>query len=532
MMHLFRHGETKAGNPSMTGFIMSFHRVSVSRVFHSRRSISFERFNVLGYGSTAPAARKVYFLLLVILGTLSPVHAQQQQGNARIIVSPAQKYQEIQGFGVNYTGPYFRDDQKTMFDMLIDDLGVTMFRVVPYLVYSNWEETNDNDDPSVMNWEYYNDRYSTPIFEATWNGLRYLNSRGISPMLALMGPVPAWMTDNNPLPLRHKVCKENVPPSLQGHLNPTMYEEFAEEVVSMAEYARTRAHVDFQYFSPFNETDCYPAEGPRIDPDEAPKVLETVARRLKKEGLGDIRLAVPDNAVITNDYTDPILKNDELMKQVGVFTFHTYGENSVGPQVERVQASKYPQVPVWLTEYGDLNDQDKTFENQWNNFCLAASRRALTALNQGASAIFFFDAFDDYEECAKRLCYYGLFRSASHVYSPKKSYYATRQLYHFVRPGWRRIAATTETPGLTLSAFQGPSPDALVVVGVKQGGPDQIRIELPQTTAAPASWELYETTRQLDCQNVKTLPIRDGHVEIELPGEVVFTVVGRSSKEE
>ena len=161
-----------------------------------------------------------------------------------------------------------------------------------------------------MNWQYYNDRYSSPIFEATWNGLRYLNSRGIRPMLALMGmgPVPAWMTDNNPPPPRHKVCQAKVPPGLQGHLNPAMYEEFAEEVVSMVEYARIQAHIEFEYFSPFNEPDCYPPEGPRIDPDEAPKVLEAVGRRLKKEGLGDIRLAVADNAIITNDYTDPILK--------------------------------------------------------------------------------------------------------------------------------------------------------------------------------------------------------------------------------
>ena len=141
---------------------------------------------------------------------------------------------------------------------------------------------------------------------------------------------------------------------------------------------------------------------------------------------------------------------------------------------------------MWLTEYGDLNDEDKTFENQWKNFSLAANRRALTALNQGAGALFFFDAFDDYEECARRLCFYGLFRSASHVYSPKKSYYATRQLYHFVRPGWRRIAATTEAPGLTLSAFQGPSPDALVVVGVKEGGPNRFRVDLPQTATGPS----------------------------------------------
>ena len=472
-------------------------------------------------------SRDLSLVFLIVLCILSPARAQDQQASTRIMIDPAQKFQEIQGFGMNYTGPYFRNDQKAMFDMLIDDLGVTMFRVVPYLVYSNWEETGGAKD-----WEYWNDRYSTPIFEATWNGLRYLNSRGIRPMLALMGPVPVWMTDNNPPPPRHKVCQEKVLPNLQGHLSPALYDAFAEEVVTMVEYARIQAHIDFDYFSPFNETDCYPPEGPRIDPDEAPKVLEAVARRLKREGLGDVRLAVADNAIITNDYTDPILKDDELMKQVGVFTFHTYGENSVGPQVERVKSSKYSRVPVWLTEYGDLNDEDKTFENQWKSFCLAANRRALTALNQGANAIFFFDAFDDYEECARRLCFYGLFRSASHLYSPKKSYYATRQLYHFVRPSWHRIAATTEAPGLTLSAFQGPSRDALVVVGVKEGGPGRFRVDLPQPGAGPAIWDLYETTRELDCQKVMTVPAQNGQAEIELPAEVVFTLVGRSSKAE
>jgi hypothetical protein len=128
------------------------------------------------------------------------------------------------------------------------------------------------------------------------------------------------------------------------------------------------------------------------------------------------------------------------------------------------------------------------------------------------------------------LCFYGLFRSASHVYSPKKSYYATRQLYHFVRPGWQRIAATTEVPGLTLSAFQGPSPDALVVVGVKEGGPNRLRIDLPQTATMSGSWDLYETTRELDCQKVMTVPVREGHAEFELPVEAVFTLVANPTK--
>ena len=476
--------------------------------------------------------RNVIALTVMLATGTTAAFAQPREANARISINPSQEYQRIQGFGINYTGPYFRDDQKAMFDRLIDDLGVTMFRVVPYLVYSNWEETNDNDDPNVMNWEYYNDRYSTPVFEATWNGLRYLNSKGIRPVIALMGPVPGWMTDDKVSPPQHVVCQKNVPAGLQGHLSHTMYDEFAEEVVSLAEYARSQAHVEFDYFSPFNESDCYPPEGPRIDPDEAPKVLDAVARRLRKEGMGDIRLTVADNAVITNDYTTPILKDQELMQQVGAFTFHTYNENSVGPQVEGIQASKYPLVPIWLTEYGDLSDLNKTFENQWKQFSLAANRRALTALNQGASAVFYFDAFDDYEECAKRLCYYGLFRSGSHVYSAKKSYFATRQLYHFVRPGWRRIAATTDATGLTVSAFRGPSAASLVIVGVKEGGPSHLKIQLPPGNSGPATWELFETTRELDCQDVKAVPVRDGMAEIDLPEDAVFTLVGRSNAAE
>ena len=62
-----------------------------------------------------------------------------------------------------------------------------------------------------------------------------------------------------------------------------MYGEFAEEVVSLAIYARSRATIDFEYFSPFNESDCYPPEGPRIDPEDAPEVLAAVARAARKK---------------------------------------------------------------------------------------------------------------------------------------------------------------------------------------------------------------------------------------------------------
>ena len=91
------------------------------------------------------------------------------QAPARITIDPAQRFQYIDGFGVNFNGTYFRDAQKPMIDMLIDDLGATIFRLDPYGL-TNWEAVNDNDDPNTMNWEYYNDRYSAAAVRGIMGG--------------------------------------------------------------------------------------------------------------------------------------------------------------------------------------------------------------------------------------------------------------------------------------------------------------------------------------------------------------------------
>ncbi len=460
-----------------------------------------------------------------------PLFAQRPTSLGRITIDANQRFQTIDGFGVNFNGTYFRDAQKPMIDGLIDDLGATMFRLDPYGL-SNWEAVNDNDDPKVMNWDYYNDRYSIPTFEASWAAARYLNSRGIRPVLALSGIAPDWMLDDKAPPPQHKVCKGSgagmghAGMSKPNHLNPALYEEFAEEVGSLAVYARTKARIDFEYFGPVNETDCYPAEGPRVDPEEMPGLLSAIARRLRKEGMGDVKLVVAEQAIITNDYISPIMEDPDLMKQVGAFAFHAYGSESVGPQAERIRNSKYPQTPVWLTEYGDLDDLDRSAENDWKHFSLSASRIALTALNQGASAVLFWDAYDNYHEHYPRLTFYGLIRNADHIYSPKKRYYAAKQLYHFVPPGSQRIAATADAPGLLVSAFWNNSNNSLVLVGVKQGGPSRIRVVLLPSGPMPSAWDLYETTRNLDCVKADSPSIRNGVAEIELPEEAVFTLVG------
>lgn len=459
----------------------------------------------------------------LVLGVPFAGTRAQDAGAPQVHIDLAKQSQVIDGFGVNFNGTYFRDSQKPMIDMLIDDLGATIFRLDPYGL-SNWEAANDDDDANHMNWAYYDDRYSIPSFEASWAAARYINSRGLMPFLALSGIAPSWMLDRNAPPSKHD---RHADLSKPYHLNPAMYNEFAEEVVSMAMYARMKAHISFRYFGPINETDCYPAEGPRIDTEEAPHVLGAIAQRLKKEGMSDVELVVAEQCDLTENYIEPILKTSELMRQVGIFGFHSYGNGSLSPQIQRLKASKYAEsARVWLTEYGDLDDLNRSADNEWNNFSLAATRRALRALNEGASAALYWDAYDNYHEHYPRFTYYGLVENSNHLYAPKKRYYAAKQLYHFVRPGARHVASTSDSDGVLVSAFYDAAKGEVVIVGVKQGAPDRVGIQL-SGGKVPASWQLYETTRQLDCARAGEAQTVDGSVTLQIPGDAVFTLVGK-----
>ena len=290
---------------------------------------------------------KVILFALALISTASAADR-----TVRISVDPSSRKQVIAGFGVNFDGSYFRDAQKPMIDMLIDDLGATLFRFDPYGL-TNWESRNDNNDPKVMNPAYYNDRLSNPMFEAAWAAGRYLNSRGIRPFLNFSGKPPDWMMTTE----RLFPGKE---PKPLNKLRLDMYEEYAETLVAATLYARTKARINFEYMGPLNETDCSPDEGPGITPQDMPKFLEVLTRRLQKEGLSDLRLVIVDQCNPLTEYFGPILKDPEAMKQVAVFSLHQYGADtdSLLPNIELIRKSAYSNVPVWLTEYGDLKDDD------------------------------------------------------------------------------------------------------------------------------------------------------------------------------
>src|SRR5437870_3697113 len=119
----------------------------------------------------SPGASCAILALLIIA-------LSHEAGAATITIDGGQTNQFIDGFGVNANSWHFSHDElRPVFDALIDQAGMTIFRVI---CNNGWEATNDNNDPNVMDWTYYNALYSNPEFEKLWSVIGYLNQKGIT----------------------------------------------------------------------------------------------------------------------------------------------------------------------------------------------------------------------------------------------------------------------------------------------------------------------------------------------------------------
>jgi O-glycosyl hydrolase len=81
-----------------------------------------------------------------------------------LTVNGAQRFQTMDGFGVSVNSASWKNGElRPAIDMLVDQLGATLFRVI--IDNADWEATNDNTDHNTFNWTYYNGVYTTAKFE-------------------------------------------------------------------------------------------------------------------------------------------------------------------------------------------------------------------------------------------------------------------------------------------------------------------------------------------------------------------------------
>ena len=127
--------------------------------------------------------RKPIPVLTVIILFLNSFAASGQTNAAQSVniqVDGGTRFQQIDGIGVNAnTRSWNGEELKPALELLLDSANATIWRVIVETV-EKWEEQNDNDDPFVFNWDYYNKLYATPKFQKAWDMIAYLNKRGIT----------------------------------------------------------------------------------------------------------------------------------------------------------------------------------------------------------------------------------------------------------------------------------------------------------------------------------------------------------------
>jgi hypothetical protein len=248
-----------------------------------------------------------------------------------------------------------------------------------------------------------------------------------------------------------------------------------------------------------------------------------------------------------------MLEAKDLVGRVLAFSTHTYGdgdesdatpgwydgESERAALVRAVGKSLHAGARVWMTEYGDL---DQTGLIEWQ-FAWRSARRLLRMLEDGLHAAIAWDAFDNLHEHDGLWATYGLLATdrATLSHAPKKRYFAAKQVFRFVRPGWRRVAAVPpprdsknayagwQDPArhLRLAAFVSPDGRDVTLVGMSRvEGDVDLAVSLRGLTAGAATRPLayVRTTRTEDARLVEETRAVEGTVRIVVPEGSIFTL--------
>jgi len=428
-----------------------------------------------------------------------------------IYINGNRAYQKIDGFGVNINSKYWDQDRliPTM-DLLRDDLGATLYRVDIW-GKSNWVDPTSQVGPSSLNEANYSAIYQGDIFQRGWAMMRYLNSHGIEPYLTASGDVPTWMLG----PDRKSLAD---------------YDTFCEMQVSMVDWAKNKEHLRFTLFGPLNETDVGSPEGPSVNPVEFVKVLEILDEKLTRRELGDIRLVVPETGFGTS-YLKEILRSRKLIKRIDVFGLHDYSDiprDQYQEVLDLLKDTSYTNCRLWMTEFGDL---EQSGEKEWYVGWWMTSR-LFDQLENGFNGALVWDAYDNYHDHDEAWTIYGLLRTGLRLYTPKKRYYASKQVFRYVLPGFERLEVSSVPSDLRVLAFANTKRTQFTLVGMNNSYKSyHLNVTLGgfQDNVIAGKVAYFRTSENENCYRIGEIPVRGANypftgIDAQVSPDSIFTL--------
>jgi hypothetical protein len=456
----------------------------------------------------------------------------QKQGaplSKKVQVNFKQSLSTVDGFGVNITPAQWHDGKlKPVIDLLVDDLGATLYRF-DCTGLANWLDPGKRQSDGLWSESYLESVYRSKVFTDAWATFRYMNSKGIEPFFNVSG---------------------RIHPGLGKTDDPTRLSDFdgyAEMVVTMVKWARDKENLKFTLLAPFNETDMGFPEGPKIDGSDMLITTRAIIKKLVAYGLADIKLIAIDDTHPGLNRLEAVISDSTLAKSIYAFATHTYGDGDIGDGVEgdfvrfskAIKNSPFKNSSVWLTEYGDL---DQTGEIEYE-FAWRSTRRLMKRLNNGFNAALAWDAFDNFHEHDTIWATYGLLKTdtASWTYKPKKRYYAAKQVYHFVKPGWKMVEVAIPQPPkfdvyktwhdsfrhIRILAFVSPDGSdysILIMNNIESDVELSINLKDISSAALSKSVNQFVTSKTENCIKMKDPLAKDQTVQVRLPKNSISTI--------
>jgi hypothetical protein len=447
-------------------------------------------------------------------------------------VSADTAYQKISGFGLNINSKHWSEGLIPTLDLLREDMGASLYRVDIW-GKSDWiDPTGELGKEKALSPKHLAEVYSSPIFKKGWAMMRYLNQHGIQPYLTASGDVPRWMLGDI-YTKGHLTEIPEIPADLiskRGH--PLVdFEAFCDMMVSMVDWARNQEGLEFNLFGPLNETDIAQPEGPGVHPVEFVKVCELLVDKLDQKALNDIRLVVAEQAIFGPWYLQQLVQSRRLQGRIGIFSLHDYSD--IPPEEyqkvsEVLRNSAYQDVPVWMTEYGDL---EQSGEKEWYVGWVSTSR-LFDHLEAGFSGSLIWDAYDNYHDHDEHWTIYGVLRTGLGVYTPKKRYYAAKQVFRFVLPGFERIKVESPSSDVRLLAFANPERTQFTLVGMNLTNQD-LFLNVQAAGFPPEMMQgkvAYHRTSQVEnCVGLGEIPMQGPAypfmgIDAAIPSDCIFTL--------
>ena len=426
---------------------------------------------------------------------------------AQFTVDGGNRAQRMDGFGVNINSKDWKDGKlKPVMELLIDDLGATILRVDVFGKCDWIDEDGTLGKEKALSSENLEKVYSSEAAKDGWGLLRYLNERGFEPYVTCTGVAPKWMMDG-------KILRD--------------YDSFCEMIVSYVDWAKKKEGIRFSFLSPLNETDLGPPEGPYLEPKAYVDVCRNLDKALTNSGYSndDIKLIVPEQYTLYTEFLDAFSTAADLTDRIGLIGIHQYTEftpEQFGDFLKKT-ADTYPNKPLWMTEYGDL---DQTGEKEWQ-VAWDSTARALSFVKGGFQAGVVWDAFDNFHEHDDSWTIYGLIRVGNHARTPKKRYYAAKHLYRFVKPGFVRLQTESAQNDVELTAFMSPDGQDISLVGMNAScDPRQLSFKLTglPEVLSKGSGRLYTSTESENFTSQPDVILSNETVLITVPPRSIFTL--------